>query len=415
MLATLDNRNNSYKDLTVVYLLNAFPQLSETFILNEIREIKRQGINVRIYSIGQVEATTVHKEALPLIKDTVYLGKIGKKEKVLGLIYLLLTRPLRFFKTLLYVIQKNDQELKWSLKNSFFLAREVKRLGAQHIHAHFALEAAEHAMLVGMLSGLPYSMSPHAVDIYVYQRFLRDKMNHAEFIATECQYSKDYLAQYNTQYPKERIYVQRLGFNLEKFKPGNNVNQESLGAPLRLVSISRLVEKKGLIYLIDALAVLRDEGLEYQSKIVGDGPELRNLESSIKNHQLGSRVQLLGAKDSDQIKKILDDADIFILPCIITDRGDRDATPTAIIEAMAIGIPIISTTVAGIPEIVSKNAGILVPPRDSIALGKAIRTVYKMGDKERREMGRQGQQYVMTHCNIESEARKLIGLFKLYR
>jgi len=188
-----------------------------------------------------------------------------------------------------------------------------------------------------------------------------------------------------------------------------------LGAPLRLVSISRLVEKKGLIYLIDALAVLRDEGLEYQSIIVGDGPELKNLESLIKAHQLGSRVQLLGAKDSDQIKKILDDADIFILPCIITDRGDRDATPTAIIEAMAVGIPIISTTVAGIPEIVSKNAGILVPPRDSLALGKAIRTVYKMGDKERREMGRQGQQYVMTHCNIESEARKLIGLFKSYR
>jgi glycosyltransferase involved in cell wall biosynthesis len=265
------------------------------------------------------------------------------------------------------------------------------------------------------LSGLPYSMAPHAVDIYVYQRFLRDKMNHAKFIVTECQYNKDYLAGYNAQYSKERIQVQRLGFNLEKFKLKNNVDQESLGAPFRLVSVSRLVEKKGLIYLIDALAVLRDEGLEYQSIIVGEGPELKNLESSIKTHQLGSRVQLLGAKDSDQIKKVLDDADIFILPCIITDRGDRDATPTAIIEAMAVGIPIISTTVAGIPEIVSKNAGILVPPRDSIALGKAIRTVYKMGNKERREMGRQGQQYVMTHCNIESEVRKLIGLFKTCR
>lgn len=396
----------------VVYLLEAFPKLSETFILNEILEMKRQGINVRIYSIDQLKETTVHKEALPLVKDTVYLGKIGKKEKILGLIYLLLTRPLRLFKTLRYVIQKNDQELKWSLRTSFFLACEVKRLGAQHIHAHFALEAAEHAMLVGMLTGVPYSMAPHAIDIYVYQRLLRDKMNHAEFIATECQYSKDYLAQYNMEYPKERIHVQRLGFNLERFKPGNNVDQKSSGAPLRLVSVSRLVEKKGLIYLIDALAVLRDEGLEYQSLIVGDGPALQNLESSIKAHQLGSRVQLLGAKDSDQIKKILDDADIFILPCIITDSGDRDATPTAIIEAMAVGIPIISTTVAGIPEIVSKNAGILVPPRDPLALGKAIRAVFNMGDEERRGMGRQGQQFVKTHCNIELEVKKLLGLLK---
>ncbi len=400
------------RECTVVYLLEAFPKLSETFILNEMLEMRRQGIDVRIYSLDQLNESTVHKEALPLIKDTVYLDKIGKKEKLLSLLYLLLTGPLRAFKTFRYVSGKNAEELKWSLRTSFFLAREVQRLGARHIHAHFALEAAEHAMLVSMLSGVPYSMAPHAIDIYVFQKFLRDKMNHAAFIATECQYSKDYLAHYNPQYPKERIHVQRLGFNPDTFKSRGNIDKKASNTPFQLVSVSRLVEKKGLMYLIDALAALRDEGLEFRSLIVGEGPEYENLESSIKAHQLESKVQLLGAMDSDQVKKVLDMADVYILPCIITDSGDRDATPTAIIEAMALGIPIISTTVAGIPEIVSKDAGILVTPRDSVALAKAIRTVYEMGDQERREMGEHGRQYVLTHCNIETEVKKLLGLME---
>jgi len=403
---------HSSKAITIAYFLNAFPQLSETFVLNEILWLKKQGVNVLIFSLRHADEGVTHKEAEALISDTTYVCDKGKKAKIPCLVRLLLTKPLRLFKTVRFVKRKNDKRLIWSFKQAIYLAAEVTRLSVQHIHAHFALEASEHAMLVGMLTGIPYSFTAHAIDIYVHQRMLRDKMNYTKFVVTGCNYNKKYLIQYNPGFPGERIHIIKIGVNPDAFTRDNKPTEtEKSGDGLHIVSVARLVEKKGFSYLIDALGVLKRKGLKFQATIVGGGPKQRTLADLIQWYKLGSVVHLAGPKDTDEVKTLLRTADVFVLPCIITDNGDRDATPTALIEAMAMEVPIISTTVAGIPEIVPRNAGILVPPKDSMALAKAIETIYQMGNSERKAMGANGREHVLQYCNLVKETKSLAELF----
>lgn len=401
-----------FRTLRVAYFLNAFPKLSETFVLREIIELKKQGVQVHIFSLLRLKEGTQHTEAASLIKETTYIADVGRRTKIKSLVYLLCTHPLRLVKTLGFVRRRRDRALTWSLKQSIYLARELRRRKVRHIHAHFALDAAEYAMLVNMLTGIPYSFAAHAVDIYVHQRLLREKMNYAKFIVTECNYNKMYLEQYNEECVGERIHVIRLGIDPAVFTCSNMAARvQKRDHPLHIVSVARLVEKKGLGHLIEALGLLKREGLHLQASIVGDGPERRALTELIGRHGLDSSVYLVGAKDTDGVQAYLREADVFVLPCIVAANGDRDATPTVLAEAMAMGVPVISTCVAGIPEVIPESAGVVVPPKDCVALAKAIKTIYRMGYAGRAEAGNHGREYVLKHCNLHEETKKLVGLF----
>jgi len=412
VLTRLAKNRCEASDRRVAYVLNGFPVLSETFILNEIIELRRQRVEVHIFSLYRIDGNIVHTDAAGLATETAYLENIGRRRKLTALVRLFLTHPVRLMKTAYYVTQKRDRTLVWSLKQAVYLASEVTRLRVGHMHSHFAMEAAERAMLAGMLTGIPYSVAAHAVDIYVYQRMLREKMNRAKFVVTESAYNKNYLLQYNQGSPGQRIHVIRLGIDPDAFaRNGKRPERPRLECALRIVSVARLVEKKGLTYLIHALGRLRREGLDTRATIVGDGPQREGLAELIAHHGLESAVLMVGAKDSDAVKGFLGEADLFVLPCIIATNGDRDGTPTALVEAMAMGIPVVSTTVAGIPEIVPPTAGFLVPPKDSVALADAIKTIYRMEHTTRNEMGKHGREYVLKHCNLKTETQKLVELF----
>lgn len=397
--------------LRVAYFLQTFPSLSETFVLNEIVELDRRGVEVRIISLSRCDEGVVHKIALPLISRTTYMDDIGRKEKWRGLLHLLWRHPWRLLRTLAFVWRRrHDPVLVWYFKQSLALARRLERERMRRIHAHFACEASDCALLVSMLTGLPFSLCVHAVDIYVRPRWLREKMDQAAFVMTVCQYNKEYLLGYHPSVPDERLHVIHLGIDGARFHPSeSHVRRE--GELLHIVSIARLIEKKGLIYLIEALGMLKREGLSFRATIAGDGPERHRLVREAREQGIEERVRLSGPVDTDGVRALLDETDLFVLPCVVAENGDRDATPTVLEEAMAMGVPVISTTVAGIPEIIPSRAGILVPQRDATALAKAIRGIADLDDEARRAMGRSGRDHVLAHFSLEQQVEKLIALF----
>jgi glycosyltransferase involved in cell wall biosynthesis len=398
------------RGLRIAYFLDAFPQLSETFVLNEMLELQRQGADIRIYALAKRDQGAMHQDALMLIPRTTYIGEIGRRKKWRGLIYLVLRHPLRLLETFRFVRSRRDAQLEWIFKQTLHLAAELCRSGVNRLHAHFAWEASDYAMLTGMLSGLPYSLTTHAFDIYARPLRLREKMDHATFVVTVCDYNKNYLLGYNRGFPRDRLHVIRVGIDVGRFQQSGRPTAPRAQA-VHVVSIARLVEKKGLIHLIEALGILHNEGLSFNATIAGDGPQRAPLEDAVRKWGLTDCVRFAGNVDGDAVRELLWSADLFVLPCVVAENGDRDATPTVLMEAMASGLPVVSTDVGGIPEVVPQNAGILVPQKDAYALAKAIRTIAELGEPARKKMGEEGKRYVAAHLSLEAEVEKLVRLF----
>ncbi len=397
----------------IAYALNAFPRLSETFIINEIWELRNRGISIFPIAMYRSKEKVVHAKAEAIAHEVVYLNELPRKRKLENAVLVFLLHPLRIIKTVAFIRQRYGRGRRWTFQQALYLGGELIRNGVKHIHAHFAMEAAEKTMLASLCTGIPYSMHPHALDIYVRPKMLKDKMRFAKFVSTPCEFNRKYLLNFFPEYPQQKVIVLRLGIDLDVFSPSengtrtNNAKQE-----LSILSVSRLVPKKGMIYLIEAIKRLVDEGIRVRAIIVGEGPEYGRLSTYITESELGNCVDLLGPRTSDDVKDLFDVCDVFVLPCIVAENGDRDATPTAILEAMAMKVPVISTKVAGIPEIVPEGCGFIVPQKDTRSLMAAIKRIAEVNNSERKAMGEAGRKFIEANCNIRIQADKLVHLFE---
>ena len=397
----------------VSYLLNAFPKLSETFILNEIWELRKKGVSVFVAAVGRSNEKIVHAKAEAIANEVRYVGELCRKRKLENVMLAGFLHPLRLIQTAAFIRNRYKKGKRWKLQQALYLGGELIRNGVKHVHAHFAMEAAEQAMLASLSTGIPYSMHPHALDIYVRPRMLKDKMRYAKFVSTECEFSKRYLLDFFPGYPGERIFVIRLGIDMDMFTPKKKKTLEpGMKNGLSILSVARLVEKKGMIFLLEAVKKLSGDGIRVKATIVGEGPEYERLSTFITQNRLDGVVDLKGPRTADYVKNLFDTNDVFVLPCIVAKNGDQDATPTAIMEAMAMKVPVISTKVAGIPEIISDGCGFVIPEKDSNSLTAAIKKVAQMSDSERKTLGEAGRKFVAANCNIRIQGDKLIDLFE---
>jgi glycosyltransferase involved in cell wall biosynthesis len=397
----------------VAYILNAFPKLSETFILNEIWELKKRGVGIFVAAVGRSGEKIMHPKAEAFATEVTYLGEMGRRRKLENVMIAGFLHPLRVIQAAVFIRKRYSRGKRWKLQQALYLGGELIRDGINHVHAHFAMEAAEQALLANRATGISYSMHPHALDIYVRPKMLKDKMRHAKFVSTPCEYNRGYLLDFLPEYPERKVVVLRLGIDLDVFAPSENgVCGEDVRNELAILSVSRLVEKKGMIYLLEAVKRLVDNGTRVRARIVGDGPESEHLATYIAENGLESCVDLLGPRTSDDVKELFDASDVFVLPCIVAENGDRDATPTAILEAMAMKIPVISTQVAGIPEIVPADCGFVIPEKDATSLAAVIKRVAEMTDLKRKAMGETGRRFVEAHFNIRVQTDKLVRLFE---
>jgi glycosyltransferase involved in cell wall biosynthesis len=361
----------------VAYLLKRFPRLSETFILHEILELERQGVGLRLYSILDSREKIVHADVRRVRASVAYLpsGRRAWLEVPKAHVALLKRHPRRYLGTVAYILRHRPHRttIKHFLRAGW-LAHDLEAAGVSHLHAHFAHGPASVARFVSRLTGLPYSFTAHAKDIYTSPpALLASKMDAASFVVTCTEYNAQYLAGLVAPATAERIHRIYHGLDLRKFDASAHGLQAATGDMPTILAVGRLVEKKGFPYLIDAMAQLRQRGYQARLQIVGHGDLRDALVQQIDAAGLQDRIALLGPRPQEDLLGLYRSATLFALPCVVTDSGDRDGIPNVLVEAMRLGLPVVSTRVSGIPElIIDGDTGLLVPPRDTYALTDAL-------------------------------------------
>jgi colanic acid/amylovoran biosynthesis glycosyltransferase len=362
----------------VGYVIRMFPQTSETFIANEILELERQGAQVRIFSYRRQRSQVRHEcvrliqAPLTYLPDPVYrhLGRIVRAHREL-----LRRNPARYRMTARYVLSHTLSDRNPDTWRRFLQAGYLARLlldgDVGHLHAHFAHGATRVAELASMLTGIPFSFTAHARDVYsddVDFALLREKAERARFAVTVSNYNREFLSE-RLGHLKSHIRTIYNGVDLDKFVPDPDVKREAG----YILAVGRLVEKKGFRHLIDACAILRDRGHRFRCDIVGGGELRDELAARIGAHRLGDVVSLVGTRSQEEILPFYRRANLVVMSAVLAGDGNRDALPTVLLEAMACGTPVVASRLTGIPEIVDdgKN-GLLIEPGNAKLLSEAL-------------------------------------------
>ncbi len=404
--------------MKVAYITSMFPCWSETFILNELVDHRRAGVDLTVFSLKIFSEKMVHDGAVPFVRKTVYPFSVFDPRLWLLHVFLAAKRPAAYLRVLcrLLMLKATDSRVKRNALGVFLLSPRFVHAALsgriEHIHAHFATYPALLAWMIERFAGIPFSVTAHAHDIYVNQDLLPFVCEEARTIVTISEYNKRFIVEKMGEAVAEKIAVVHCGIDLASF-PFDKSRQEkgSENDALRILSIGRLSGIKGFPYLVDALKLLADEGVAFVCDIIGDGPQKDFLERRIGSLGLNGRISLLGAKKSDEIPGYLKRADVFVLACARDRIEGQDGIPVVFMEAMAYGTPVIGTLLSGIPELIRHGeTGVCAGPEDSASLAEAIR--YFLGHpREVEEMRRRARTLVEKEFDIEKNCRCLRDIF----
>ncbi len=363
--------------MRVGYVLKKFPRLSETFVLNEILELERQGVDVTVLSLHRPDDGRFHEKLARLRGSVVYVPArtgLDLRAQLTAHSNTLRARGQALANELADLLPEPDQDPWATLRWGFEVAQAVRVRGLDRLHAHFASVATRVARVAHLLTDVPYSFTSHAKDIYrdtvepaAYARLLST----ADFAVTVCDANRHYIVDRLAGPYADKVRRLYNGIELAEFAATSDAVRE----PGLIVGVGRLIEKKGFGYLVDAVADLLRKGENVRCAIVGDGEDSVALEKKVQ--ALGTdKITLLGPRSHHEVRALLRRASVFALPCVIGGDGNRDALPTVLLEAMAAGVPVVTTPVVGNAEIVDGGrAGVLVPERDAAALAVALRTL----------------------------------------
>lgn len=284
----------------------------------------------------------------------------------------------------------------------------ARRLSPEHIHAHFLDRASTLALVISRFLDIGYSVTAHANDIYVSPVLLSEKLKNAEFVVTVSEFNKAYLVDRVPDMDASRVAVLHPWVDVNEFIPTSYGKSKGF---LQIASVGRLVEKKGHSDLIRACAILRDHGVKFTCTIVGSGPLEEHLRRLVAEEDLDSQVLLAGSMPQPEVREVLNAADVFVLACTIAADGDRDGIPVSLAEAMAMKVPVISTDLVGIGELVKEGTGWLVPDRDPVSLAGALEQVARMDSAALREIGDTGRRVVQQHFDVASGVERLADMY----
>jgi glycosyltransferase involved in cell wall biosynthesis len=395
----------------IAYLMKSFPKISETFILREILALEEAGMDLQVYSLQLPQEKKSHVAASQVRANVQYIPS-SFFDNPIGFLranfLLVLANPLRYFRALHFLVQRPEAGRFEDFVQACHLALTIRALGLRHLHAHFINKPAAVAELVHLLIGLPYSITAHAKDIYLSPpEELTRKMQRAKFVVTCNDYNREFVENLSTNgTPVFRIYH---GLDAAQFCP--EPRAEPVEERPMLLSVGRLREKKGFPCLLDACRFLKIGGHRFRCVIVGYGPLKEDIERRIAELGLGDVVSLTGMLTQDEVIDLYKRATIFVLPCQVTENGDRDGIPNVLAEAMVMKLPVVSTSVSGIPELVEHmQNGILVRPEDPAGLAAAIARLLDQ-PRLREELGKVGRERVCRQFSAQDNAAQLKALF----
>ena len=386
------------------YLFERFPSFGQTFCYREVAELARQGVNSPIFAIRNPKGEPSQDWDQRIVERVHYLP--GEEQ---------LLREVRQAskkgKLTEEVISALDE---WGRRTDFlrlyqavYVGLHLQEIGIRNVHAHFAGMAARTAFWIGKFFPITFSFTAHANDIFAprdYEISLDKLVDAARVIVTETDYAAQFLRQ---RFPDRGDRIHRIynGLDLAPF-----VRADFSSIPPLIVAVGRLIAKKGFADLIRACRLLMERGKSFRCEIIGEGPLEAELREQIAQLDLQDCVELLGAKPQHEIRECLATASAFVLPSVVDPDGGMDNLPTVIMEAMAAGLPIISTATGGIPEMVIQNeTGFLVPPGDVAALAGAIERLFDdIGLAQR--LGECGFQRAKELFSIDKNVRSLLAL-----
>ena len=346
------------------YLFERFPSFVQTFVYREAVEMVRQQMNPWLVSIREPEDAAEVAERLEV--EVFYLPAATELRAEIDALREGKKLPGRISRAINHARQETDSNRVFE---AAWLGPRLRRAGIGHVHAHFAGLAARTAWWLRKFHGVSYSFTGHANDIFCetdYPISNADLVRDAKFIVTESDFARQWM---ETKHPRARGKTFRVYNGIDDDFPPR---QASDGVP-RILSVGRLVEKKGFADLIEACRQLRAREISFVCSIVGEGPLEAELRAQIDRASLGGAVRLLGPRSQIDVRQLLAGSQLFVLACVPEADGGSDNLPTVVMEAMMCGLPVVSTRVAGIPEMLDHGEnGLLVAPGDPPALALAI-------------------------------------------
>lgn len=387
--------------MKVGYILKRFPVFAQTFIVREVESLAKFGVQPLIFSLKKPTDANFQEGFKQIEKEVI---QVPDKAKLSFEIVASAVRGQLPTRCLIAAPWWNAKMRP--LKEALWIYPKLHKLKIEHVHSHFLGSATQTQWWLKKMFNVTYSFTAHANDFLTEQNFhikSEQLITDAKYVVAVSDYSRDLL---KNAYPQANIIRIYNGMSFDLLR------KESSSIPPQIVSVGRLVEKKGFEILIDACKALVKKGINFECHIIGDGPLQDALQKKITKHNLTNNVILNGAKPQDYIREKLSTATVFVLACVPEKNGGMDILPTVITEAMGARLPVVSTRLAGIPEmVVDQETGYLVDPFDSNALADKIERILENPNLGN-ELGNAGRRVAECIFNESSTIPKLIELFK---
>ncbi|QDV05194.1 GDP-mannose-dependent alpha-(1-6)-phosphatidylinositol monomannoside mannosyltransferase [Planctomycetes bacterium Poly30] len=412
----------------VAYIVSKFPKLTETFVLYEALALRDLGVEIHIFPLVPYEEKVAHPEIESLQKN-VHLVPLASGAVLGAVLRLAALSPIRFARSVVSLFRGSGGSLGHFARGlaifprACWIAQQLKTDRFDHVHAHFANHPALAARLVHDLTSIPYSFTAHGSDLHRDPRGLRTKVEASSFTVAISEYNKRFILERTGEDLAPKIDVLFCGADLGRFQdekasaaadpaaPDAGTpdprNESQPARPFRIACVAALREVKGHTHLLAAIETARSRGVDVECELAGEGPLRARLEAEIQTRGLEHSVRLLGACQREEIRALLQRSDAIALTSILDSSGRREGIPVSLMEGMAAGLPVISSRLSGIPELVTHGeSGLLVDPGDEEGLAQAIETL-RADPELRQRMGRAGRLRVEQDFDLAENAAAL--------
>ena len=422
MSAETDLRHASDPPPTLGMVLKGYPRISETFISNELLLLEESGFRIHIFSMRKPRENFSHASVKNIRARVDYLPEtllLPLPRFLFHNMLLAFGSPAVYFRTLKtaarrFLRTRKPATFKHFLQAGLLVRRFLPGSGVVHFHAHFAHSPASVAMFAAQLSGLAFSFTAHAKDIYTSDpRQLSEKLSLAKFAVTCTDYNRRYLKNLAGGRPVSKAPIRRVyhGIDVTLFAGGQPAGERGTVDDCRLLTIARLTAKKGIPTVLRAVHLLKSRGLSIRHTLIGDGEDRKKILDLIRMLDLEDTTRWLGTQPHEAVLKHYRQASVFVLGCEVAANGDRDGIPNVLLESMAMGVPVVATRVSAIPELIEDGTtGLLVSPQDPHELADAVQRLL-LDQSLRRRITENGQKTVRQHFD---NRRLIVDLARMY-